>query len=198
MCIAFVGAHRTGKTTLAREVSKVTGIPFAETSTTAVMRELGLNPVANMPFMDRLHLQEILLKHHIEWIKTLPRPVILDRSPFDMVAYTVAELGMHHDLEVDERVMNYMAAAMNVVKRHYGMVLAVRPLTTYEVDPTKPPPSMSYQTHIQFIIEGGMSLLQEMVQTHVIPENDLEERVEIAKGYIDGWFEEMKGRTTSH
>lgn len=198
MCIAFVGAHRTGKTTLAREVSRATGIPFAETSTTAVMKELGLNPVADMPFIDRLHMQELLLKHHAEWIGTLPRPVILDRSPLDMIAYTIAEIGMHHDLSYDERVMEYCADAAHIVRRHYGMVIAVRPLSEYEADPTKPPPSMSYQTHIQFIIEGSMEMMQEMVLTHVIAERDLSQRVEIARGLIADWFGEMKGRTIIH
>src|SRR3569832_345872 len=60
--IGLCGAHRTGKTSLAKAYAKKHGIAFMETSVSAIFKELGLDPAASFDFKTRLDIQEVILE----------------------------------------------------------------------------------------------------------------------------------------
>lgn len=179
MTFGIAGSHRTGKTTLARAVAKEMGFHFHETSTATVMRERGFDMVGDMSFARRLQAQEILLDHHLRMIAILPRPLVLDRTPLDMMAYLLAEVGMHtlDDPDLQRRVDAYVEACLHATRLHYDVVLAVRPLDDYAVEDGKPPMNEPYQHHVQFLIEGGLSQVCRYVVTGTLPMQDFDMRV---------------------
>ena len=60
--IGLSGAHRTGKSSLARAFAEKHGIPFVETSASQVFKDLGVDPAATHDFSTRLTVQEEILK----------------------------------------------------------------------------------------------------------------------------------------
>lgn len=171
------GAHRSGKTTTARETAKAMGILFHETSTTKIMREGGFEAVADMPIEQRIAAQEYLLSRHIEDLQNLPRPCIVDRTPLDMIGYMLGEVTMNNTpVELGERVDRYVTHCLKIADLYYDTIVMLRPLGTYEADPTKPPPNSAYQWEHQFLVEGSAKFLRHVAVGHCASE-DLEVRV---------------------
>lgn len=192
MVFAFSGAHRSGKTTLARRVSEDLGIEFYETKTGEVLKQAGINIVADMSIRDRMKAQELLLDHHLAMIKKLPRPLIVDRCPIDMLAYTLGEIGMHtiHDPALDSQITTYTARCLNSMELHYAGAVICQPLPAYEAQDGKPPPSRAYQQHIHHLIMGGFGAL-EYVSFQELLATDFERRVENAAEFICGELEDI-------
>src|SRR3569832_1283795 len=91
--IGLCGAHRTGKTSLAKAYAKKHGIAFMETSVSAIFKELGLDPAASFDFKTRLDIQEVILER-LDAMYSMVAPVsfaIVDRTPIDMLGYTKTE-----------------------------------------------------------------------------------------------------------
>lgn len=155
MSFAITGAHRSGKSTLAKDLSEALGIPYFEVSTTAMAKALGFDPVAPMTFAERLTLQEGLLEAHLAQLQQRPRPFIADRSTLDNAAYLLAEVGMNNvDPALWDRIERYRQRCMWAAGELYDLLLITRPLPGYEQRPDKPPANVAYQWHFQAIIEG--------------------------------------------
>jgi hypothetical protein len=119
------------------------------------MHAKGINPVAPTSVADRLRNQELLLDLFLENLSAAPRPALTDRSPLDMAAYMLAEVGMHSDCaEVDEGITKYVARCLYETNKRFDAIFVVNPLPVYEVDPTKPPPSKAYQWHHRILVGG--------------------------------------------
>lgn len=153
--IGFSGAHRSGKTTLARAVAEQSGIHFHETNTSAMLKARGIDPVGVHDLGARIELQWIILHNHLEEIAKLPRPCIVDRTPADMYAYMAGEITMHNStVTFGAGLEHYRVQCLRAMAMHYDTVMVVKPLASYEVDPTKPPCNVGYQWMIQHLIEG--------------------------------------------
>nr|DAS97272.1 MAG TPA: AAA domain protein [Caudoviricetes sp.] len=90
--IGFSGAHRTGKTTLARAFAARNGLPFHETKVTSTFAQQSARAMESMTgpegFKARLAQQEIIT-HHIAKILIYSEPKsIFDRTMLDVYAYT--------------------------------------------------------------------------------------------------------------
>ncbi|SER28024.1 AAA domain-containing protein [Faunimonas pinastri] len=190
----LIGAHRTGKTTLAKKVAEDLGIHFHETSTTKVMKELGYDAVADLPMAERITAQEKLLDRHIKDLQKLPRPCITDRTPLDMLAYALGELTMHNaDSELAKRYAAYADRCLETTRLYYDTLVLLRPLPTYEEDPTKPPANRAYQTLIQLLIEGGVDQVGRDIEgtSCLINTLDLGERTEACKQVLTDRMQEI-------
>lgn len=197
MVYGFCGAHRSGKTTLARRVAEDLGIEFLEVRTGPVMKAHGINIVADMPMNERIAAQEILLAHHVKTIEEAGRPLITDRTPLDMAAYTLGEVFMNRlKMETDEerrldaRVDAYVATCMALFRRHYQAAVMVKPLEIYVDEDGKPPASRAYQWHFNYLLRG---LLDSSKITHAILNgDDFERRVESAGNFVISQIEELE------
>jgi hypothetical protein len=175
----LTGAHRTGKSTLAKQLSMDLGFAYYDASVSRIMRELGVNSVEHLTLDKRLDAQEYLLKRHLEDIATMPRPCITDRTPLDFIGYMLAEVTMHNTpQELWERTGKYVEDCLTATRIHYDTVIACRPLPSYEEDPTKPPPNVGYQWELQLIIEGAMMQVRPQVQTAFLKSTVFNERVQ--------------------
>ena len=126
--IGLSGAHRTGKSSLARAFAEKHGIPFVETSASQVFKDLGIDPAATHDFSTRLTVQEEILKRFDAMYAKYPGEAITDRTPLDMLAYTLAEaVGNAVSQEDQARFKKYIESCIFVTNRRFSTILVVQP-----------------------------------------------------------------------
>jgi AAA domain len=188
------GSHGTGKSTLARAVAEKLGLHFLDASVNRFMKEGGFDGLRDLPMEVRIEAQEWLLKRYLEEIAKAPGTFITDRTPLDFIGYATAEVTMHNtpDLDLADRIADYCSNCLEATARHFDMIILVRPLELYEVDPKRPPLNRAYQWSVQYIIEGAMQqVAREVIQGTLITE-DLEERINCSCEEIGKRLEALK------
>lgn len=180
MLYGITGAHRSGKTTLGQTVADDLGIEFMSNSTTEVAKSLGFDPVAPMTLTQRVDLQVGLLDAHIKMITDAPRPLIVDRTPLDMIGYCLAEFNMTSAREVSketlDRVEQFVRDCLKACETYYDHIIYLSPLTTYETADDKPDDNRPYQMHHALLVQGAMAQLEDKVSFTSIEETDFEWR----------------------
>lgn len=190
MLYGLVGTHRSGKTTLARQISEDLGIDFYEVSTSEVAREAGFDPVAPMSLRERVSLQAALLERMVNDLNALPRPLITDRTPIDQFGYLMAEFHMTSHLHTEPDVLeaaNVLAAeCLEATRLCFDMIFMLSPLQLYVVDNTKatPAPNPAFQTHHDALLRGAISRLHGDVNYAIVPQMDFEQRREAVTTHI--------------
>lgn len=153
-------------------------IPYVDASTTALMQEAGFNPVSVMDIETRIKAQEHLLDAYLRLLDRQPPNFVTDRTPIDMLAYTLGEVTMHNTTEEQgERIAAYCDRCVAAAESRFALVIVTEPLKTYEARPDKPPPSKAYQALIHTIICG--SLRNSHVPTMQLESNPVEVRVNL-------------------
>lgn len=190
----IMGAHRTGKTTLAKALSKKNGLYFFQSSTTEIMAEGGFDPVGLMSPKERIEAQEWLLLRYMELAADAPRPFITDRTPIDMAAYTLAEVSMHNTSPaLGERIDAYVRAAIMAAAGMFDTLMVARPLPSYEASPDKPPANLAYQSHVQILVEGmAYHMLGEQVTVGFLTSTNHDHRVEACTNLMNRRLKEME------
>lgn len=89
MRVGIAGAHRTGKTTLAREVAELTGHNFVEGSATPSFLRYNCKPTDDLTVSKRLLIQQHILHR---WTAEMSNDSVTDRTPLDFIAYLVSEI----------------------------------------------------------------------------------------------------------
>lgn len=130
--IGLVGAHRTGKTTLARTYAEKTGALYLDASVTKIIREAGYDPAAagKYDFKTRLDVQEIVLKKCCEiYASATPGlAAITDRTPLDMLGYTMSEAIGNVVGEAEQaRFAVYVQDCFDATNRYFSTVLLLQP-----------------------------------------------------------------------
>ncbi len=94
--IGISGAHRVGKSTLAKAAAEKLGMQFCETRCSEVFaKPLGgvlYKPSDDLPFLDRVAMQVRMMHHLLDRYKDMTGPFIADRTPVDVIAYMFAEV----------------------------------------------------------------------------------------------------------
>lgn len=183
--IGLTGSHRTGKTTLAEAFAKQTGIPFVRTSGSKVFADLGLDPQANYPFETRMGIQEHMLRAFSrQYASASSGLFIADRTPIDLMAYTLADVMREpHSEEMEKRISAYMDGCFDVLNRHFSMIVVVQPGIPMEADPTKAPIGNAYVEHVANLVMGLTVSERIAAQHFYIPRDmlDLTARVKCVK-----------------
>ena len=94
--IALCGAHRSGKSTLAKAFAKEHGIKYLDMGTSNVARRLNIDVSKQVSPEDRKRLQTGLLSHYAQEIRT-SGSWIADRSVFDLILYCFMEYPSEYD-----------------------------------------------------------------------------------------------------
>lgn len=151
------GAHRTGKTTLARAYAQKHGAAFLETSVSAIFRDLGYDPAAVFDFSTRLTIQEEVLKR-VDAVYARVDPsanVITDRTPLDMLGYTLAEaIGDSVQHEDQVRLANYARDCFDVTNKRFSTIVLVQPGIVLEPAAGKAVLNPAYIEHLNSLILG--------------------------------------------
>ncbi len=190
----IMGSHRSGKTTLAKAISRQTGIRYFSSSTTQIMKEGGFDGVADMPIVQRIAAQEWLLLRYMEIIDTEPRPFITDRTPIDMASYLLAEVTMHNTpVELGPRIKAYVNSCVMASHSLFDTMIITRPLAEYVAEPDKPPPNLAFQQHIQVLIEGlGYQMMANGKTVALLTSTELESRINASCDLIGTRFKDAQ------
>lgn len=153
--MGLTGAHRTGKTTLAKELCEINEAPLAASFASQVAADLGINLEVPMSFTTRLYFQEVLLDAYEALYASFDCLFFADRTPIDLAAYLIAEVPNDlADPHMIERVGRYVERCFAVTEKYFCMVTMVQTGIPYRAEEGKPLPNNAYQEAINTIILG--------------------------------------------
>lgn len=182
--IGLCGSHRTGKTTLAREISARSGKEFIQTSTSEVFADNALDPSAPMNFATRIWIQDkVVSAAEAIWAKA-SGPFITDRTPLDMIAYTMADIQGETDVDCGafERYLDHCFA---VTDRYFAELVVVQPGIPLVHEAGKAAMNSAYIEHLNTLILGLCADERHNCPVRVLRRNllDLQQRVtEVIEG----------------
>lgn len=151
--IGLCGSHRTGKTTLAKEISSGTGMPFVKTGTTEVFEQSGLDPAEPMDFKTRIWIQHQIINAAKEVWKAEQGNFVTDRTPIDMIAYTLGDIRGATEVDFNE-LKNYMDHCFEVTNRYFTRLAVVQPGIPLVYEKGKAELNRAYIEHLNTVIIG--------------------------------------------
>lgn len=180
--IGLCGAHRTGKTTLGREYSIVEGISFVQTSATETYKRLGKNPRSMVSFKDRLEIQSEILKDANDlWETEFGERFISDRTPIDMIAYTLADINNSTNLSAEELRLadEYIQSCFESINRHFNCLVLLQPGIPIIEEEGKASCNPLFMNHLNSIMMGLLMSDSNRAYGCFIPKStlDLTERI---------------------
>lgn len=158
--IGLAGAHRTGKSTLARRFSEVSGIPFLQTSASGTFARLGLDPKKDYPFAVRLDIQRNILDDCEKVYRSIgvASTFITDRTPLDMLAYTLADVQRENvDGALAGVFESYVKDCYEIANAHFPIVVILQPGIPLVEAEGKAPANPLYIEHINSLVLGAVT-----------------------------------------
>lgn len=188
MTIGLVGAHRTGKTTLARLYAEREQIELVETSTSALFKELGFSPKADYDLKTRLFIQRKVLDAMDKAYCKASGVFITDRTPLDALSYTLADVTRENiNGELAKELEVYSSDCFKVLNRHFNILMLVSPGIELIEEEGKAPANTAYIEHIHNLALG--LLVGEYVEAnhYFIPRwmTNLDQRYEALAAAVD-------------
>jgi len=151
--LGLCGAHRTGKTTLAIALADHLNIPFVRTTTSKVFAHLGLDPAEPMDFKTRLFVQNHVLDAAEQIWQNSAIPFISDRTPIDMIAYTLGDI--QGKTEVDFDLLNqYIERCFASTNQFFQNLAIIQPGIPLVYEEGKAALNAAYIEHINILVMG--------------------------------------------
>ncbi len=151
--LGLCGAHRTGKTTLAMAIAARLNIHFVRTTTSQVFANLGLDPAEPMDFKTRLFVQNHVLDAAEQVWQSSAQPFISDRTPIDMIAYTLADI--QGKTEVDFDLLNkYIDRCFASTNQFFQNLAIIQPGIPLVYEQGKAALNAAYIEHINVLVIG--------------------------------------------
>lgn len=185
--LGLFGTHGSGKTTLAQAFADAhPNAFFIKTGVSDVYKSFNLDPKVRMSLETRMEVQEAVLKHLMkQWEAGLREDngqadfIITDRTPFDLIAYTLAEVSGYDDIseEMSQRIMTYIMTCTLTAQSFDGFVHVPINLPM-AADPTgkvRAASSFAYRLHLDMLMTK--SVMDAGHVAHRIFANGLPERV---------------------
>jgi predicted ATPase len=178
MRLGLAGSHRTGKTSLAKAISQTRGVPFVETTTSAVFAQSGLHPAVPLEFKTRLWIQHRILQAAVAVWQATPEAFVTDRTPFDFMAYTLADI--QGATVVDFAALEeYLTDCFKITNQFFTQLVVVQPAIPLVHEEGKAALNKAYMEHLNTIILGlcndeRLSCPVATLKRHIL---SLEERV---------------------
>ncbi|WP_375292162.1 AAA family ATPase [Sphingomonas melonis] len=155
MRIGFCGAHRTGKTTLARTIARIYQLPLLSSSASAVAARHSFDMAHHNRLDTGISMQVEQLETMIEGFEANPAGFVSDRTPLDAAAYLLADATASAGTPLSrETAVTYVEKAMALTAKHFDAVILVPPAITFEPMDGKPPMNEAYQEHHHMLVRG--------------------------------------------
>lgn len=151
--LGLCGAHRTGKTTLAIAISSQLNIPFVRTTTSQVFAQLGLDPAEPMDFKTRLFVQNHVLDAAEQIWQSSANPFISDRTPIDMIAYTLGDIQGKTDVDID-LLNQYLDRCFASTNQFFQNLAIIQPGIPLVYEEGKAALNAAYIEHINVLVIG--------------------------------------------
>lgn len=166
--IGLCGSHRTGKTTLAGEIAAATGRVFVRTTTSDVFAANGLDPAEPMDFVTRLWIQDKVVECAEQIWQAAPPRFISDRTPIDMMAYTLADI--RGETRVDFVALeSYMDRCFEATNRYFDELVVVQPAIPLVLEQGKAALNRAYMEHLNLLILGLCADERQRCRVKIIP-----------------------------
>lgn len=197
--IGLTGAHRAGKSRLAKEFSELRKqFAFLQTSASQVFKDMGLNPAVEYPFDVRMDIQEKILEVTASQYRAmLGQSFIADRTPIDMLAYTLAEVRPENlTPELNARLEKYAANCINLTNEIFAILVIVQPGIPVVAEEGKASLTPMYVEHIAHLIMGITASESVHAAHFFIPRRMLamEKRIKCIEAAVNRTAERHKGR----
>lgn len=194
--IIFTGAHRAGKTTLAKAIAASTGIPFIDCSARQSIGELSTEEHLSVKGngLRALEIQERIWDSILEKLKINKGSVVADRGPVDVIAYNEHLMNLHND----PAITALFKAHSDKIKKDFRKLLIcdtletdtiafyVPPLPFFNVDEKSA--SEDIQVSVDTSVSNNLSVYSNLdCYLHCIPDTmvDLDWRVKFCKLKLD-------------
>jgi hypothetical protein len=187
--IGFCGAQRTGKTTLAIALSQTLKMPFVNIGTSNIFLANKLDPAKPMDFRTRLGIQREILDHADNIWFEMDQSFVCDRTPIDMAAYTLADVGgATLDKTLEQELEHYLTDCAMLTTRYFDYLFLVPPAIPIVDAIGKASPSRGYIEHIHMLCLGLFSNRHESISGAKIPVACLElgDRVKFVEDFWRG------------
>lgn len=175
--IGLCGAHRTGKTTLAKAFAEKHGeYSLLQTSASQVFKDMGLDPAVDYPLSVRMDVQErILASFEVQYRSFAGRKFITDRTPIDMLAYTLADVRQEPmSPELTERIARYRRDCIRLTNEFFSVLVVVQPGLPVKDGEGKASLSPAYIEHIASLVLG-ITVSEDVQAAHFyVPRRTLE------------------------
>lgn len=139
MKIGLSGAHRTGKTTLAKALAEELGIEYLDASISGVYNKLGILPTDDLSFSERFEIQLELI-NHLSGLYANRHSFVTDRTPLDLIGYMMLELNTytvkHDGFPICGAIPDYIERCQRMC-RGFDKIFLVRPGIKVVEDCTK-------------------------------------------------------------
>ena len=151
--LGLCGAHRTGKTTLAIAISSHLNLPFVRTTTSQVFAQLGLDPAEPMDFQTRLFVQNHVLDAAEQVWQESVSPFISDRTPIDMIAYTLGDIQGKTEVDFD-LLSQYIDRCFSSTNQFFQNLAIIQPGIPLVYEEGKAALNAAYIEHINILVIG--------------------------------------------
>ena len=159
--IGIAGAHRSGKSTLARAVSLAKGIDYLDANVSSVITGLGYTPKQELPFEERLKVQNAILESlRFKYAMMGDKPFITDRTPFDVLGYTFSEVSRTTLDDAGRKAFGaHIALALDITREYLTGVMLVRPLLNAPEQETSAQACPIYMQHVYICVREMVEAL---------------------------------------
>ncbi|QNK01734.1 AAA family ATPase [Dyella telluris] len=202
--IGFIGAHRVGKTTLAKDLAKEFDLEFLETNVSGFLKEQGVDPKENLDFQARLKIQDSVLEFLAGQYAAATGIFIADRTPMDVAAYTLTDIQRATLGTIEERsvVERHFQRAVELTQLYFAQLIHVRPGIEIAETEGKAPSCLHYIRHFDYVAEGLVRALPHSIRVHGIAKHviDHDRRIAICIRVIEDALDtiEAKASNTLH
>ena len=196
IAIGLSGAHRTGKTTLAKELAKKMGMNFSPSFVSKIFEKRGFDPRSTLPIMDRLTIQQEILDAHVDTWLSASGGFVTDRTYLDFIAYTLCNV-RQEDLNdpVVNRMLNKFIDDVEEATMCFEHIFVLRPGIGVMEEPGK---ASTNWFHIKQLDTAICGTALDMMSRFDVEDNailimpdealELNHRVELIKGVIENHY----------
>ncbi|MHB0416279.1 AAA family ATPase [Klebsiella pneumoniae] len=124
--IGITGAQGSGKTTLARYIDAHYGIPYVDAGVGKLMSSLGVKVGERLPLYERLQVQMEIVRH-IEMITRGVEGFVIDRTPADVMAYTLDLVGQTNDQRCIDLALEIERFCHKTALSNFNAIAGLRP-----------------------------------------------------------------------
>ncbi|ATW58022.1 putative thymidylate kinase [Pseudomonas phage nickie] len=161
--LGLAGTHGSGKTSLCEAyVAKNPGSSFIKTGISDIYKALNLDPKVRMTLEQRMEVQEKVLNVLCDqWEQGLlahkgDGNCISDRTPYDLIAYTLAEVSGYDDIsdELSTRIVSYITLCRLAAQAFDGFVHVpiALPMVADPTGKVRAASSLAYRVHLDMLM----------------------------------------------
>ena len=185
--IGFTGAHRTGKTTLAKRLAIDLRLPYVPSISSKVYQDMGIDPSERLSFLDRLNVQNRILTAQSNLWES-QESFVTDRTPYDFVMYLLADINNNNTIELangfnTQGILDYIACCQSLCDSYFSNIILVEPAIDLVPEAGKANSNQLYIDHLNALIKG---LTTGKDNVKLLPKNivELDSRVNWVKNYL--------------